>query len=38
MKEEPLVVEWDAVKSVTKMDQNKGEASRDLGILCWFVF
>lgn len=38
MKEEPLVVEWEAVKSVTKMDQNKGEASCGLGILCWFAF
>lgn len=38
MKEEPLVVEWEAVKSVIEMDQNKGEAPCDLGLLCWFEF
>ena len=38
MKEEPLVGVWDAVKNVIEMEQNKGEVSCDLGVLCLFEF
>lgn len=33
MNEEPLVGEWEDVKNVIAMEQNKGEVSCDHGIL-----
>lgn len=33
MKEDPLVGEWEDVKNVIAMEQNKGEVSCDHGML-----